>query len=177
MKKTIKFMSALLCVLALAACSAQPKENTNQNPGNEVSISDDGAQETPKEESKEYFGRVENVVGNEIELQLALMPGTTDGNNEDSAGGGMEGEIAIGGVADGGGSDATAEDPRTESPKKLSEIIEYSGENKSFILPAGITINSLSGGKADLTSIRKGSVILIQVDEAGNVTACEIWES
>ena len=45
MKKTIKFMSALLCVLALAACSAQPKENTNQNPGNEVNISDNGAQE------------------------------------------------------------------------------------------------------------------------------------
>ena len=38
MKKTIKFMSALLCVLALAACSAQPKENTNQNPGNEVNL-------------------------------------------------------------------------------------------------------------------------------------------
>ncbi|RHN01672.1 hypothetical protein [Dielma fastidiosa] len=176
MKKTIKFMSALLCVLALAACSAQPKENTNQNPGNDVNISDNGAQETPKEESKEYFGRVESVAGNEIELQLAQTPGITDGNNEGSAGG-MEGETAIGGVADGGGSDATAKDPVTESPKKLSEMIEYSGENKSFILPAGITINSLSGGKADLTSIRKGSVILIQVDEAGNVTACEIWES
>lgn len=169
MKKTIKYMGVALCALALVACSNVPMDQPNDE------VLKEEMNPSPKEEAKEYFGLVSSVAGNEVELELASLPTDKSDGNESSTGGGTEGEVAVGG-GEMAGSEETAKDSATETSKKLSEMIEYSGETKAFILPTGIEISSLVGGKGDLSLIRKGSVIMVKVDEAGSVIACEIWE-
>ncbi len=50
--------------------------------------------------------------------------------------------------------------------------LEYTGESKSVIIPAGVDIVNLIGGEATLDAIKKGSVLMLTVDDSsGTPTA------
>lgn len=181
---------------ANSAAPEQPQADAPQEQGaegqqSEADASADAGQDANVQSATGIFGKVKSIVGNEIELEMAEppfdigapsgeegdeMPGTAlqpaqsvtvtvdekdmpegaesgDGTKEDVVMGyeGSDGSVVIAG---GAGSENKME-------------LKYTGETKNVIIPTGIDIMSVLTGKtAKLEDIKKGSVLMLLVDDA-----------
>ncbi len=135
------------------------------------------------------FGKVKSIVGNEIELELAKPPfdlGAPEGEEGGEAVAAAAAAPAKSVTVTSEESDINTESADSESPKMMFESadgsvvvvsesddgtskleLEYTGESKSITIPAGISImNMLTGKSARLEDIKKGSVLMLGVDDA-----------
>ena len=182
MKKTIlTLMIAIVMVMAIG-CS---KDTESEAPDETAAASE--RQVSGFETS--IFGKVKSIVGNEIELEIAEPPfdvdasvsgdsGSTEFTTEEFIWDG-EGELPEG-LEDGGEGEVEAEsksgvviavsgeDGQTQiiggdDGQKMD--LTYTGETKSIIIPAGTEILNLIGGTGLLEDIKKGSVLMIGIDD------------
>ena len=172
MKKiAVVFIAVIMTLVCGAGCSS------GQSP------SPTNLRETKKSIVPEasVFGKVKAIIGNEIELEIAKMPVLDD--PEESVPNGMviearpinpdeappEGDRKGGSGARGsaGGGLVPIGTPSSGPSTGLSPgdggnlELEYTGESATVIVPAGLTIESLRGGEASLSAIKKGSVLIV----------------
>ena len=146
------------------------------------------------EETAEFgaslFGRVKSIVGNEIELEIAKAPfGMEPGNGAVTGkSSGTNGEVrefvyestidpdGVGEIESGDGVSSQSqvviamegEDGQVHiigEPGGENMNLEYTGESKSIIIPAGVAIMNMLGGEGTLNDIKKGSVLMVGVDD------------
>lgn len=56
-------------------------------------------------------------------------------------------------------------------------MLEYTGENKSFVIPVGVQLTNMTGGSANVSDLNKMNVLMITVNKKDNaVISCEILE-
>lgn len=152
MKKLFALMLTGVLACALAACG-----NTNNG-----TTSTAASQPNSQTASTSYFGKISSVAGNEIELNLAKEPelpeteSTSQETGDTVAAVEMTPAVPAGTVDDGGAAN------RVE--------VEFTGEMKSFVIPAGMPIKDAMGNEKQLSDIQKGSMMNIFADENGNVT-------
>ncbi len=193
MKKMITVILAGVLATTLWGCSTgapavTPQPEPTQEVAQEQNAEGEQGEAAPPDAQKttNIFGKVKNIVGNEIELELANPPfemGEPDAGTEEGASIAMtpattvmvdeealpegadsdgDGEITIS-VADGDGSVNVVDGASGGNKMELN----YTGETKSVIIPTGIDIMSvLTGKSAKLEDIKKGSVLLLTVDDA-----------
>ncbi|MEG0910482.1 MAG: hypothetical protein RSB47_01225 [Ruthenibacterium sp.] len=156
MKKLYVLILAGVLTLSLTACGA--KKDANSLPQNDEN-------KTP---STSYFGKISSVAGNEIELNLAKEPELPPAESApEKDGDTMEAAVLTPATTTGDGSgDGAAQ--RVE--------VEYTGEMKSFIIPAGMPIKDAQSNEKQLSDIKKGSIMNIFADEKGNVTEVFLYE-
>lgn len=209
MKKMLMILMAAGLMVSLVGCNvAKPKEEpkdaqpkTEQSEAAPSEKVEGEAKEMTEQDVQQMgipiFGKVKNIVGNEIELEMANLPGASEAaegegdpkvkTNIDSSGGSnFKTEIVQGTGAEGeeaGGSDAGktvfAMDDGSGNPviiggengEKMK--LDYTGESKKITIPAGAELTSMIGGEAKLDAIKKGSVLMITVpdDKAENLIA------
>ena len=118
-----------------------------------------------------FFGKISAIMGNEFEVSIANDPfegveetvGETD--DEEGAQASMSTPASDGVAPE--GEDYGAED-RIE--------LEYTGETKTFTIPAGVEICKSNGEEVKLPSVKKGEVISIKINKkTGAVSRVIIW--
>lgn len=122
----------------------------------------------------QVFGKIKMVAGNEITLSMAEPPQTEqeqEGSAPTEEGGGAtittEAVPATAITPAEGGGDAV----------KLPKIeLTYTGEEKDFQIPAGASVLGTDGSEAGVDSLKKGNVIMMNIDENGKVLLLSVWE-
>ncbi len=185
MKKNKIFIAIAILLIAglmLAGCSnpQTPKnpDMTENEPGADgIQNRDGGApsqadldQETSDADSNTevpdevFFGKVTSIIGNEVEIEMALLPDWNEGENikpGDKKGSSQE-KTAIRENPE-GQEDYFAPDPEDSIFGEDGEInLTYTGESKTLTIPAGVNIRNILGGEATLEEIKKGSVLMIK---------------
>lgn len=181
-----------------------PSPSSSEEPENTASGEPAGEESPAPGEQAEvipgetFFGKVKSIVGNEAELELAKPPFDINTEGTDGGAGGAasasSGQQSI--VIDDGGSvqkaDEAGADPGDSSVAVYGSTedgqvfsiggedgekmeLEYTGESKNILIPAGVEIINLTGGEATLDAVKKGSVLMVTVDESsGTPTATSI---
>lgn len=172
--------------------SSEPPPNS----GEQSSSEDDSGSGDGITGGTSYTGKVTGIVGNEIEVDLANFPGMTfDGSEGEGGMIAVSPSFSVEADGDGGGSVIANEDISGEdagdgqpnisffaddgsgnvislnpsNPSGEDGGLEFTGEQKSFTVPAGAKITNLSG-EGKLENIKKGSVVTFIVDENNIVT-------
>jgi len=206
-----RILLALLAVtmVAAAGCSANetPKEAASGESG-QTQAADEAAQ-TPGDEAggegsdegnvlqgETVFGKVKNIVGNEIELELGKPPfDLGEGDGADGAGGAAAVSVSQAVSVSSGSEDGvdSSEGDGGESAPYISYAgadgnvtvvdgsggeggmdLEYTGESQNIIVPTGSSIKNMAGD-AKLENIKKGSVLMVTYNEEGDTaTASDI---
>lgn len=175
MKKILVAVLAAGMLWSLAACGAPDQKSETQSQQEAGAEEPKQKQDAPSETAavdSQIFGKVKAIAGNELTFSLAKMPSLEGDEEEKPAGGGdtggMEGAIA-----------ATETVPAQEGGEGMEQPkidLEYTGEEKEFIVPAGAPILGTGGQNETLQSIKKGNVLLLNLDKDGvivSVTVCE----
>ena len=163
--KTRIFAIALALCLAACVAACGPTSSASQ-PG----ASGSGSSQSSPEVTEMFYGRVNEVAGNELTLDLAKMPGTDEAA---SAPAGEDGEMPAMAMTpateagEGTGGQVGAEE-RTE--------LEYTGESRDFTIPGGLKITGADGTEKQLTDVKKGSVLAIFTNGSGQVTDVVLYE-
>lgn len=167
MKKLIAFTLALSLSFALVGCTGgSPASEPKSTPPTFDTSSSAAGEAT--EMPTTYFGKVNSVAGNEIELNLAKEPELPDVPQEETPKPNPDGSI-----------DATIMGPATEAGgggAAQRVEVEYTGEMKSFVVPGGMKIKDAMGNEKQLSDIKKGSVMNFCVDGAGNLVEVFLYE-
>lgn len=158
-------MFALALALVLAACvTACGQTSSASQP-----VTSGSSQSSP-EVTEMFYGRVNEVAGNELTLDLAKLPGADDAA---SAPADEDGEMP-----------ATVMTPATEAgegeggqvgAEERTEL-EYTGESRDFTIPGGLKITGADGTEKQLTDVKKGSVLAVFTNGSGQVTEVVLYE-
>ena len=160
MKKFLSITLSILMTLFITGCGSKQKEApTNNDPEN--------SNITNMEDYELYYGKISSVAGNEIEVSIAKDPyesleGQDSQNNDDMTDGSMAMTMSGEAILDDGSNQGGAEE-RIE--------MEYTGETKSFTIPAGAKITEGLGQEGKISSLKKGSVIMILANKESGVVA------
>lgn len=149
MKKLTLLLLTLVLTLSFAACAAKP------------SSSDLGVISA----SGDYiYGKITNITGNEIEMALAEMP---EDNDETEPGDIPDDdvEIPMGDNAIPAVGGAVIDD--------VTDNLEFTGETKSFTIPAGIKVYS-AGQEINLSNLKKGDIISVAFDSENPDTVLSV---
>lgn len=144
---------------------------------------EDAQQQTQLPEDEEFlapqmfYGKVKQVIGNEITLRLAEIPGMEP--TDEGGGTAAEEELPMGGAGEVVAAAVTAV-AASSAPGEDADHLEltYLDEEMSFILPAGIPIyDQTTGQEVQLSALKKGTVLMVAVQqETGAVEEIVIWE-
>lgn len=163
-----KIFAIALSILMAACLTACKGTAPDSQPGsNSQSISSSASASSQNLEL--LYGRVSEVAGNELTLDLAKLPGEDEAA---SAPENADGEVAAAVMApameagEAGGQTGASE--RTE--------LDYTGESKSVVIPGGLKITGASGEEKQLTDIQKGSILGVFVNENEQVTEVVLYE-
>ena len=158
MKKLLTLFIAGALALSLTACGGNTQDTS--------SSADNNAENNVTTTS--YFGKISAVAGNEIEIDLAKEPEMPEQpeSTPKEEGGTIAAAEMVPATAVGEAGGGAAE--RTE--------VEYTGEIKSFVIPAGMPVKDAMGNEKQLSDIKKGSIMNIFADEKGNVTEVFLYE-
>lgn len=160
MKKFLSITLSILMTFFITGCGSKQKEApTNNDPEN--------SNITNMEDYELYYGKISSVAGNEIEVSIAKDPyenleGQDSQNNDDMTDGSMAMTMSGEAILDDGSNQGGAEE-RIE--------MEYTGETKSFTIPAGAKITEGLGQEGKISSLKKGSVIMILANKESGVVA------
>lgn len=161
MKKIIAVVLALTLAAAFTGCAG------SSGAGSENSSSSSETFSMPIS----YFGKVNSVAGNEIELNLAKEPETEETPDSGSLPTNLDGTI-----------EAVETIPSTEvgtggaNGAAQRVEVEYTGEMKSFVIPGGMKIKDAMDNEKQMSDIKKGSVMNFYTDEAGNITDVFLYD-
>lgn len=172
MKKILIIALCSVMAISIVGCTTEGKNKVNKTQHN-LSEKKDNKNEKEKVNKTMYFGKVKSIVGNEIQLELAEnqenpSDDEKDKNQEanDELGKGLS-RTDVSGDGDGDGGENGESNPgNTTSPPEIDNSnkleLKYTGETKSFAIPAGAQVLDMrSGSESKLTSIKSGSVIRI----------------
>lgn len=145
---------------SVSSSSSSQTNSEKPDVSSEVSIGDTSGGEINGSQGvalKAVFGKVSSVAGNEVDLSLAKDPYEIDEENTSSGkdSGGMVAAVEMVPAAE-GDTNEVVQTPKME--------LEYTGESKSMVIPTGVKINGKTGGTAGTEDIKKGSVIMILMD-------------
>lgn len=147
-----KILCLLTMVLILTGCSTTPKEE-KENVKNK---------EQQEQQITMYFGKVASATGNEISIDVAKNPFIDEDAKAEGDSGDGEVIAAV---------EMTAAMPASESTGAMQEEenkieLEYTGEEKSLTLPAGVKIiDAKSGEEVPMSEIKEGTVLSVTFDE------------
>lgn len=170
MKKAITLILALLLLCGLTACGTNG--DSSRESGDKTADGSGSSEASVTVEHEYLYGKITDIVGNEIELSLVKMPeidsadDNSDGSNSDAA------DIPDGAMA------ATPLQPAVSTDDiGGGENIEYTGETISVVIPAGTKFYSM-GQETTQSALKKGSLVSIEVDNLDdmNVQLVEIME-
>lgn len=150
MKKAMTLILALALTCTFAACGSGPQPESTGN----IAAAPDGEETLVTMDCEYLYGKVTNIVGNEIELALAEMPDMDAPATDESQGNAAD--IPDGPIA---AAPAQPVDPAAGG----GENLEYTGETMSFTLPAGVKFYSM-GQETTQSALKKGSLVSIVVD-------------
>lgn len=156
MKQITITAAALLAAFTFAACGQSANSMGQVLP--DSSISDSGAQPVSY---TTWYGKVSEVAGNELTLELAKQPGTEEQQPSSEPAGEEEmtqATMAMPAIPAGQAGTGGAEQ---------REELEMTGESKEFTVPGGLTLYDTAGRERQLSDIEKGAVLTIFTDENG----------
>lgn len=169
MKKFLAVALSALMITTIVGCSSKDGEIKNDT-GNEV---EENIGENVGYDKLKYFGKVNNVVGNEMELEIANrnVIGAPEEDEEE-----MQGETPAATMTDamsGENKEAVSGDANKEKM-----VMEYTGEIENITIPGGATIMDLRTGKdAKISDIKDGTVIVVYTEsESESISKIEILE-
>lgn len=172
----------MLCTMLLGGvvgCSSQEGSKPNQTQSNELNQNKTEQLESNDEVNEDpvytaIYGKVKKVIGNEIELSLAMNPydeledGEGDSEMSDSFAPEMADSIQLLPDADPELVEQFGEPDTIISPTAGMEL-EYTGEEESYIIPTGVNImNYKTFSEGSMNDIKEGSVICLTVSETNN---------
>lgn len=178
-----KIILALMIVSVMVAGGACSKSTDVEESSSVSSISESGSESN--EDAISMFGKVTSITGNEIELEIAEPPFDNDTlaaadssvvqgeefvyewNGDEELPGGVEGSVdgeSVGTIIAISGEDGEMQIIGADGGEKMD--LKYTGESKSIIIPAGTEIMNMIGGPGSLDDIKKGSVLMLGVDDA-----------
>ena len=198
MKRKMSFIAGAMAVCILAGCAFTGCEKKSEEP--EKTTETAAVNNYVKKDSDtEVTGEITSIVGNEITLAIGdadtsssdsdEKPSFEDGERPSFGDGEMpsfeDGEMPSFGDGErpsfGDGempSFGDGERPSFgdgERPKrKKSASVTKTGEEKSYIIPAGMPVTGLSGRKTDYSGLSEGMVIKLTVNSDGVVCAAEV---
>lgn len=159
--RNLKTWIALLLVVVFAmgftACGTEGTDN-HKNPSGQSENGDQGAFSSSDDA---VYGKITEITGNEIKVAIAKKPAENEKSKDD-----LKGEVIspsendlpmIGGEV-------------TEDPV---DNLEFTGETKTFAIPAGVKISSM-GQEISLSSLKKGDIISIVTDTENPDTAISV---
>lgn len=191
MNKKSFFLLLALLTLNLTACSDSAEENqqiTTAAPNNYTAVSTDTT----------VSGEVTAIAGNYVTLALGTVEENKDdsdnSNSDDKSDGNydMPSDLPDAPNNDGNGTPPEMPDgnmPSGDMPEmpsgdmnapdgagfgrggRKSASITKSGEESSYIIPVGMTIDGLSGRSSDYSGITVGTILTLTVSEDGTVRA------
>lgn len=169
MKKIFALVMILTITCSLTACGSKEDISKNTAVNGDGSQSDSVSEENEVMEYEELYGTITSVVGNEIELALVKMPEVEEPSEEE-----IEGADELPATTD-----AVLMTPASESTASVDEgeNVEYTGENLTITIPAGVTIYSM-GQESTMSAVKKGSLVSVAVDnkEDMNVQSVRVLE-
>lgn len=181
MKKMFALIASVLFIAIFAsACSPDASGNAPDAAAGMPDVTagaPDAAAGQPEAPSTQmYFGKVKDLVGNELTLRLAELPYDQDVDGAD-----MQPDVQ---AADGGSGEvvmaATMSAATTVGEVQAEERMElkWLDEDKSFTLPAGLTITDMTTGQTvTMDALKKSSVVMLEVNnDTGSVVEVTIWE-
>lgn len=157
---------AIALSILMAACLTACKGTAPDSQPDSNSQSSSSSASASSQNLELLYGRVSEVAGNELTLDLAKLPGEDEAA---SAPENADGEVAAAVMApamEAGGQAGASE--RTE--------LDYTGEIKSVVIPGGLKITGASGEEKQLTDIQKGSILGVFVNENEQVTEVVLYE-
>lgn len=160
MKKFLSITLSILMTFFITGCGSKQKEAPMNNDRENSNI-------TNMEDYELYYGKISSVAGNEIEVSIAKDPyenleGQGSQNNDDMADGSMAMTMS---------GEATLDDGSNQGGAEERIEMEYTGETKSFTIPAGAKITEGLGQEGKISSLKKGSVIMILANKESGVVA------
>lgn len=182
MKKIILIAAIAALSLNLVACSGESNTVSNDVSTPTESSKDEGQTTTS---IKTFVGQISEKVGNDITVSLGNIvlddnEGTSesviyDGNGDpkpyDGDGSEADGEMLMIPVPE----DQNSDNSTNTSPiEKLP--IEFTGEVRSFTVPAGAKIVNSLGKEVNFDAVKKGSLVQMVVNEStGAVESLMVW--
>lgn len=164
MKKILAITLSILMVFSMTACG----KNKGDAPSNDNSSGN--SNEINSQDYEAYYGKISSVAGNEIEVSLAkdqFDNGGEDAPSPDEPGGEEAGMMTS-------SSAAAAVNGEEQGGAEERVEMEFTGETKSFTIPAGAEIFQGAGQGGQLSSLKKGSIVIVYVNKesgvVGNVT-------
>lgn len=159
--RNLKTWIALLLVVVFAmgftACGTEGTDN-HKNPSGQSENGDQGAFSSSDDA---VYGKITEITGNEIKVAIAKKSAENEKGKDD-----LKGEVISPSENDlpmiGGES--------TEDPV---DNLEFTGETKTFAIPAGVKISSM-GQEISLSSLKKGDIISIVTDTENPDTAISV---
>lgn len=159
--RNLKIWIALLLVVVFAmgftACGTEGTDN-HKNPSGQSENGDQGAFSSSDDA---VYGKITEITGNEIKIAIAKKPAENEKDRDD-----LKGEVISPSENDlpmiGGES--------TEDPV---DNLEFTGETKTFAIPAGVKISGM-GQEISLSSLKKGDIISIVTDTENPDTAISV---
>jgi len=184
MKKMILMMVTATMVLSLTACAGKTENTKNAQGINEAIPTTEISQSENQEVTKiqTYMGEVKDKVGNNITLSLGnfilendgeagqAMMVDENGNQvpvDGDLGDGGDGQVIMIPMPEDSDEEGDANASGDSEIEKLP--IEFTGEVKDFVIPAGAKIVNAMGNEITLDSIAKGSLIQLIVNESSGV--------
>lgn len=178
MKKMIAIVLMLTLAISIVGCGVQSAGKPAQtgNPASQES-------QSPTAKQSSYFGKISEMVGNELSLTLAREPEggieeylknsqEGDGNSQMAGGEGVEIPMDSEDSKDGAAGNIGGDGPQNlgedgnvavgeVKPEDIVTLdLEYTGEKVTLSIPAGIKIHDLRTGEdSKLSVIKKGSII------------------
>lgn len=179
MNKKSFFLLLAILTLNLTACSDSAEEAqqmTTAAPNNYTAVSTDTT----------VSGEVTAIAGNYVTLALGTVEenkdDNSDNNNSDDKSGDnsdMKSDFPDTPNNDGSGTPPEMPSGDFSAPDgagfgkggRKSASITKSGEESSYIIPVGMTIDGLSGRSSDYSGITVGTILTLTVSEDGTVRA------
>lgn len=164
MKKFLVIALSALMITTVVGCSSKDGEIKSEA-GN-------GVEENVEYDKMKHFGKVKNVVGNEMELEIANMDvlGMPEGGEEPAEGESTPAATMTEPMP------AGSEEAVSGDANKEKMDMEYTGEVENITIPGGVTIMDLRTGKeGKISDIKDGTVIFVYT-KSESISKIEILE-
>lgn len=170
MKKFLAVALSGLMITTVVGCSSKDGGVENKP---EINV-----EENVSVDNMKYFGKVKEVVGNEVELEIASREvlGMVDEDSEEAE---SDEPIAAVGMTPATPGDAPSNEEVVSGDANEEKMkLEYTGEVESVIIPGGVAVVDLRTGKdGKISDIKDGSVVIVYTDSTSeSISKIEIVE-
>ena len=174
MKRKMSFIAGAMAVCILAGCAFTGCEKKSEEP--EKTTETAAVNNYVKKDSDtEVTGEITSIVGNEITLAIGdADTSSSDSDEKPSFEDGERPSFGDGEMPSFGDGERPSFGDGERPKRKKSASVTKTGEEKSYIIPAGMPVTGLSSRKTDYSGLSEGMVIKLTVNSDGVVCAAEV---